>query len=181
MLEAIKKNRHTKQLTDLYRTLSQLYSTQDQIKLFHQNLSDDQDTENTEYLVYTHEEYGLIGSARLYPIEMQRPGHLKTAVWRLDRIHTHKDRLSHLEDTQVHEVLRGFYQSLYEYLDNFSLKNEISLIETSTFCTEHKDLKEVGRWPFVYEKRTPDGYSLTGVLALNDCINVSLKDSLTLH
>jgi N-acyl-L-homoserine lactone synthetase len=126
---------------------------------FGDDVLDQYDHSCTQYLVYYHKKYGVIGGARLIPIEAPiLTGELikriqfqpKQKIWELSRIFFRlpadntEPPLSH----QYELMRRDFFQNLYDSLRTISIAQKIKAFVTILQEDTHKEVLQMGLWPF---------------------------------
>jgi N-acyl-L-homoserine lactone synthetase len=153
---------------------------------FGENVIDIYDHDKTQYLVYSHKKYGVIGGARLIPIDA--PGlttdllkrlqfQPKQKMWELSRIFFHlPDTGSKEESIRQYELMRrDFFQNLYDSLKTISIAQKIKGFITILHEDVHKEILLKGFWPFDKQAKITSPFKdgepyVIGFMPMNDAM-----------
>lgn len=120
---------------------------------------DNFDHDEAYYLVYSHKKFGVIGGARLIPIEApamtsdllkRLKFSSKHKIWELSRVFFHlPEETAKDESEKMSELIcRDFYQSMYDSLKTISIAQKIRSYITVLAFEDHQDVLHYGFWPF---------------------------------
>ena len=129
------------------------------------NLPDEDDDENSIYIIAKQPDIGIIGSARIVerslsdlPEEVFFSETVDTSVpfssfWECNRIYFSIESYSkiHEDPAQFEKICRAFYQGLYETLRSLSLSKNLDFMFVESDPEEHEDIRFFGHWPFKHE------------------------------
>jgi len=120
---------------------------------------DEFDHDQTHYLIYSHKKFGVIGGARLIPIDqpvltsdllkrLQFKSNQK--IWEMSRIFFHlPSETAKDESEKMFNLIRqDFYQNMYDSLKTISIAQKIKAFITVLPTEGHKDILNMGLWPF---------------------------------
>lgn len=151
---------------------------------FGENVLDQYDHQYTQYLVYYHKKYGVIGGARLIPIEAPvMTGDLlkrihfqpKTKIWEISRIFFRlPSNMPEPEKAHQYELMRrDFFQNIYDSLKTISIAQKIKAFVTILPEETHKEALALGLWPFdkqaqIKSPKGDDKSYIVGYMTMNN-------------
>jgi hypothetical protein len=123
------------------------------------NALDAFDHDEAYYLVYSHKKFGVIGGARLIPIDSpamtsdllkRLKFNTKQKIWELSRVFFHlpEDTAKDESEKMFELICRDFYQGMYDSLKTISIAQKIRSFITVLPFDDHQDVLHFGFWPF---------------------------------
>lgn len=117
------------------------------------------DHEEAQYLVYSHKKFGVIGGARLIPIDQQAlttdllkrlKFEPRMKIWEISRIFFQlPEDISADEREKMHEIVcRDFYRNMYDSLKTISIAQKIKAFITVLPLERHQTVLNLGLWAF---------------------------------
>lgn len=117
------------------------------------------DHDDTNYLIFSHKKFGVIGGARLIPIEYpaltsdllkRLKFQSKHKIWELSRIFFHIpiEKAKDEHEKSIELIRRDFYQGMYDSLKTISIAQKIKSFITVIDFDGHQEILNLGFWPF---------------------------------
>lgn len=142
------------------------------------------DHDNAQYLVYSHKKFGVVGGARIIPIDQQAlttdflkrlKFEPKMKVWEISRLFFHlPEETAQDEQEKMFELLcRDFYQNMYDSLKTVSIAQKVRAFVTVLPEEEHRSILHFGLWPFEKQGKLSSPYNcgqqyVFGYMPMND-------------
>lgn len=119
-------------------------------------------SDQSVYLVYVDRDYGLVGGAKLTPVNAISNSAfyrrslgvaLGHKVWECSHVFFDVEGIDELErhDSKAYALTQRFYHDLFDGIRSFAQQKGIKHIITRHEASVHEELRYVGSWPFVTE------------------------------
>lgn len=145
--------------------------------------SDIFDHEKANYLVFSHKKFGVIGGARLIPIDAdvltsdllkRLKFHTKQKIWEISRVYFHipEDKIKDEHPIALEVIRRDFYLGMYDSLKTISIAQKIKTFITALPVESHKEICSYGFWPFDKQANFSSPYKdnkqfVVGIMPMN--------------
>ncbi|GEM_PF-4268778 len=156
-----KRDECSKELAQMFDLIEKEYGPHSRDKFDH---------DEAQYLVYSHKKFGVIGGARLIPIdEMALTTDLlkrlkfqsKHKIWEISRIFFHlpHEKAKDEKENMFDLICRDFYQNMYDSLKTISIAQKIRTFVTVLPVDEHHNVLSFGLWPFEKQGQVASPYN----------------------
>lgn len=141
------------------------------------------DHEDANYLIFSHKKFGIIGGARLIPIEspaltsdLIKRLQFKTSnkIWELSRIffHVPYEKAKDEHEKSIDLIRRDFYLGMYDSLRTISVAQKIKTFVTVLEADAHQQVLKNGMWPFSKQAKIASPYHddqehIVGIMPMN--------------
>lgn len=141
------------------------------------------DHEKANYLVFSHKKFGIIGGARLIPIDapaltsdLIKRLQFKTnnKIWEISRVFFHVpiEKAKDEHEKSLDLIRHDFYLGMYDSLKTISVAQKIKTFVTVLETSAHQDVIKNGMWPFSKQARIASPYGdgkehIVGIMPMN--------------
>lgn len=158
---------------------------------FGESYRDEFDHAQTNYLVFCHKKFGVIGGARLISIDApvlttdflnRLKFQSKHKIWEMSRVFFHIPEEKAKDENQkaMELIRRDFFQGLYDSLQTISIAQKIKVFISVLPLESHQEATQSGLWPFDKQAKIASPYKdnnpyVVGIMPMN----VSMYDTFT--
>lgn len=141
------------------------------------------DHEKANYLIFSHKKFGIIGGARLIPIDapaltsdLIRRLQFKTKnkIWEISRIFFHipYENAKDEHEKSIDHIRQDFYLGMYDSLKTISIAQKIKTFVTVLDTNTHQEVLKNGMWPFSKQAKIASPYRdgeehIVGIMPMN--------------
>lgn len=142
------------------------------------------DHDQAIYVICSHKKFGVIGGARLIPMDAQAitkdflkrlKFNSKQKIYEISRVFFHIPNNQDIhESSEMFELIcRDFYQGLFEALKTISIAQKVKAFISVLSMEDHKDVLHYGLWPFEKQAKIASPYNndepyVLGIMPMNE-------------